>query len=296
MSVPVGDTQIFIRQSGSGYPVLLLHGFPQTHMMWRDVAPVLTGHFTVVCADLIGYGGSGCPESDQFHYRYSKRAMANDMIALMKALGFDRFIVAGHDRGGRVAYRMALDHPGIISCLAVMDIIPGLEVWNRVNPEVMLAFWPWSFMSQPSPLPERMVTSSANALIGHALTTWGSSFPAFDPLVRKAYQDTLEDPIRVHAICEEFRAAAAVDRDHDQHDYRAGIKIKCPVLVTWSARGGLNSWYEQQGGPLGIWELWADTVIGGPVKGGHFFPEEFPEDTGERLKEYFLSHNRDFKV
>lgn len=292
--IPVRDTQIFIRKSGSGYPVLLLHGFPQTHMMWRDAAPLLAQHFTVICADLIGYGQSGCPASDQFHSRYSKREMANDMVALMKTLGFDHFVVAGHDRGGRVAYRMALDHPGTITSLAVLDIIPGLEVWNRMNAEVMLAFWPWSFMSQPAPLPEKLVEASAGAIIDHALAMWGSSFPAFDPLVRGAYQKTLEDPARAHSICEEFRAAATVDRDHDQADREAGVKIRCPLLAIWSAEGGLSHWYKQQGGPLGIWKLWADTVEGGPVKGGHFFPEEFPMDTAAQLKNFFLSHQRKF--
>ena len=292
--IPVEDTQIFIRRSGVGYPVLLLHGFPQTHLMWRDIAPALAEDFTVICADLTGYGQSDCPQSDPLHSRYSKRAMANDMVALMKQLGFDQFMVAGHDRGGRVAYRMALDHPGTVNCLAVMDIIPGSEAWNRINPEVMLAFWPWSFMSQPAPLPEQLVASSAGTVIDNALTMWGSSFPAFDPFVRNEYQKTLEDPARVHAICEEFRAAATLDRDHDQCDRVAGIKIKCPVLVTWSAEGGLNSWYDQQGGPLGIWKLWADTVEGAAVKGGHFFPEEFPDETLGQLKQFFLSHQQEF--
>jgi len=290
--IPAGDTQIFIRRSGAGYPLLLLHGFPQTHLMWRDIAPALAAHFTVICADLIGYGGSGCPPSDPLHSRYSKRAMANDMVALMKALGFDHFMVAGHDRGGRVAYRMALDHPGTVSSLAVMDIIPGLEVWNRMSPEVMLAFWPWSFMSQPAPLPEQLVASSAAAVIDNSLTMWGSSFPAFDPFVRDEYKRTLEDPARVHAICEEFRAAATLDRDHDQDDREKGIKIKCPVLVNWSAEGGLNSWYKQEGGPPGIWKQWADTVEGSAVKGGHFFPEEFPDETLGQLEPFFLRHQQ----
>ncbi len=288
--IPVGDTQVFIRKSGKGYPLLLLHGFPQTHLMWRDIAPPLAEHFTVICADLIGYGKSGCPDSDRLHNRYSKRAMANDMVALMKSLGFDRFSVAGHDRGARVAYRMALDHPDKIKSLAVMDIIPGAEVWNRISPEVMLAFWPWSFMAQPAPLPEQLIISSAGAIIDHTLTMWGSSFPSFDPFVRDAYKKTLEAPLRIHAICEEFRAAATVDRDHDQQDHEAGVKIKCPILVNWSAKGGLDSWYDLQGGPLEIWKLWADIVEGGAVKGGHFFPEEFPVETSERLKDFFLSH------
>lgn len=264
--------------------------------MWRDVAPPLVEHFTVICADLIGYGQSGCPGSDQFHHRYSKRAMAHDMVTLMEALGFCHFAVAGHDRGGRVAYRMALDHQETISSLAVLDIIPGLEVWNRINPEAMLAFWPWSFMAQPAPLPEQLIASSASTIVDHALAMWGSSFPAFDPLVRNTYQKTLEAPIRVHAICEEFRAAATVDRDHDQQDHDAGLKIICPLLANWSAEGGLNRWYEQQGGPLGIWKLWADSATGSPVKGGHFFPEEFPMETAERLQDFILSHDRNFKT
>lgn len=286
--IPVRDTQIFIRKSGFGYPVLLLHGFPQTHIMWRDIAPVLAKHFTVICADLTGYGQSGCPRSDKLHSRYCKRAIANDMVTLMKQLGFGRFIVAGHDRGGRVAYRMALDHPGTITRLAVLDIIPGLEVWNRINIEVMLALWPWSFMSQPAPLPEQLVICSAGTIIDHALSKWGSSFSDFDPLARRAYRKMLKDYAHVHAICEEFRAAATLDINHDQLDRDAGVKIKCPVLVNWSAKGGLSRWYQQQGGPLGIWKLWSDNITGGPVKGGHFFPEEFPVETAARLEAFLL--------
>jgi haloacetate dehalogenase len=284
IDVQTAETSIYMRWCGSGPPILLLHGFPQTHLMWRGVAPVLARRFTVVCADLRGYGRSGCPASAPDHAPYSKRAMARDMVAAMQQLGFSRFSVAGHDRGGRVAYRLALDHPAHVERLAVLDILPTVEVWERADAKFACAFWPWSLLAQPAPLPERLVQAAPDAVVDDALGGWGSAATAFRPGIRAAYIEALRDPAHVHAICEDYRAAATRDREDDEADRRAGRRIRCPVLALWSGRGPLDSWYTAAGGPLTIWRAWADDVEGGPVDAGHFFPEEIPQETADALR------------
>jgi haloacetate dehalogenase len=257
--------------------------------MWRDVAPLLARDFTVVCADLRGYGQSGCPDSPADHSAYSKRAMARDMIALMDHLGFPRFSVAGHDRGGRVAYRMALDHPDRIERLAVLDIVPTEAAWERADERFALAFWPWSLLAQPEPLPERILASLADAIMDNALGGWGSPSTSFPPEVRGAYVQALQRTGHAHAICEEYRAAATIDRVHDRADLDAGQRISCPVLALWSAAGPLGAWYAREGGPLALWRAWSHDVQGQPVEGGHFFPEEHPEATATALRRFFQS-------
>src|ERR687887_1023468 len=209
--IDTGEASIFVRRSGSGPPILLLHGFPQTHLMWRSVAPMLARRFTVICADLRGYGRSGCPISAADHAPYAKRAMARDMVAVMERLGFARFAVAGHDRGGRVAYRMALDHPDRIERLAVLDIVPTETAWERADARFALAFWPWSLLAQPEPLPERILAAAPEAIVDDALGGWGSPSAVFPPEVRAAYAQALRDPSHAHSICEEYRAAATID-------------------------------------------------------------------------------------
>ena len=172
-SIETSETSIFVCSAGSGPPLLLLHGFPQTHLMWRNVALQLASHFTVACADLRGYGLSGCPQSTSDHLPYSKRVMGKDMVAVMKQLGFEQFSVAGHDRGGRVAYRMALDHPEAIARLAVLDIVPTETAWSRADSRLALSFWPWSLLAQPGPLPEKILTTVPEAIIDNALAGWG---------------------------------------------------------------------------------------------------------------------------
>ena len=286
-TVHTADASYFVRSSGAGSPLLLLHGFPETHIMWRDIAPILGRTFTVICVDLRGYGRSGCPVSDVDHAPYSKRVMATDMVRLMKQLGFDRFAVAGHDRGGRVAYRMALDHPDSISKLAVLDIIPTATAWDRADARLTLGFWPWSLLAQPEPLPERLLGAAPEAIIDDAIGQWGSRPDAFPDEVREAYVEALRDPEHIHAICEEYRAAATLDRDHDAEDLAAGRRITCPLLALWSAQGGLEKWYADEGGPLALWRAWADDVRGGPIDGGHFFPEESPRETAAALQAFF---------
>lgn len=282
-----GETSIVVRWSGSGAPILLLHGFPQTHLMWHGVAPRLARRFTVVCADLRGYGASGCPASTPDHAPYAKRAMARDMVAVMEHLGFPRFSVAGHDRGGRVAYRLALDHPGRVERLAVLDVLPTATVWERADARFALAYWPWSLLAQPEPLPERLIQAAPEAVVDDALAGWGSPSTAFGPEVRAAYVAALRDPAHVHAICEEYRAAATLDRAHDDADHASGRRIECPLLVLWSGLGPLSTWYAEAGGPLALWRAWGDDVQGGAVEAGHFFPEEIPVETAGALELFF---------
>jgi haloacetate dehalogenase len=286
--VDTGETSIFVRWSGSGEPILLLHGFPQTHLMWHGVAPLLARRFTVVCADLRGYGGSGCPTSTPDHAPYAKRAMARDMVSVMERLGFPRFSVAGHDRGGRVAYRLALDHPTRVERLAVLDVLPTGTVWERADARFTLAYWPWSLLAQPEPLPERLIEATPDAVIEDALAGWGSPSTAFASEVRTAYVAALRDPVHVHAICEEYRAAATLDRADDDADQASGRRIECPVLALWSGLGPLGSWYADAGGPLALWRAWGDDVQGRALEAGHFFPEELPAETADALSAFFL--------
>lgn len=286
-SVQLDDTTIFARVGGTGPPLLLLHGFPETHLMWRDIGVALAARFTVVAADLRGYGQSGCPASSADHSPYAKRAMARDMVQIMKWLGFERFMVAGHDRGGRVAYHLALDHSHEISKVAVLDVIPTAAAWDRADARLALGFWPWSLLAQPEPLPERLIGAAPDAVIDNAIEQWGSSAEMFSAEVRDAYVDALRDPAHVHAICEEYRAAATIDREHDALDQANGRRIECPLLALWSSEGALENWYAQEGGPLAIWRKWTDKVEGGPVPGGHFFPEEHPRQTAAALSRFF---------
>ncbi|RUV28514.1 MULTISPECIES: alpha/beta hydrolase [unclassified Mesorhizobium] len=286
-SLQLDDTTIFARVGGTGPPLLLLHGFPETHLMWRDIATAMAPRFTVVAADLRGYGQSGCPVSSADHSPYAKRAMAGDMVQVMKQLGFKQFMVAGHDRGGRVAYRLALDHPDEISKIAVLDVIPTAAAWDRADARLALAFWPWSLLAQPEPLPERLIGAAPDAIVDNAIVQWGSPAEMFSAQVRDAYVEALRDPVHIHAICEEYRAAATIDREHDVADQANGRRIECPLLALWSSEGGVETWYAREGGPLAIWRKWADSVEGSPVPGGHFFPEEHPHQTGAALSKFF---------
>jgi haloacetate dehalogenase len=285
-----GASTIHVARGGSGRPVLLLHGFPETLVMWRDVAPLLADRFTVVCADLRGYGRSGCPPSAEDHAPYAKRELARDMVEVMTQFGFERFSIAGHDRGGRVAYRAALDHPERIERLAVLDVVPIDAAWDRADARLALGFWPWSLLAQPEPFPERLVAAAPEAVIDQALSLeWGTPPDTFDQDTRAQYLAQLRDPDHVHAICEEYRAAAGIDRAHDRDDRERGRRIRCPVLALWSGSGPLGSWYRDDGGPVEIWHEMAPDVTGHPVDGGHFFPEEYPQETARLLGAFFAS-------
>ncbi|WP_460675042.1 alpha/beta fold hydrolase [Larkinella ripae] len=274
---------------GTGPALLLLHGFPQTHLMWHRVAPLLAQQFTLICADLRGYGQSSCPPSDATHTPYSKRVMAADMVAVMKQLGFDTFSVAGHDRGGRVAYRLALDYPQAIERLAVLDILPTSEVWQRADKRLTIGYWPWSLLAQEAPLPEQLILAAPAAILENAFSGWGSDPDTFPASIRQAYLDALRNSANVHAICEDYRAGATLDDEQDQADLKRGRRIQCPVLVLWGQNSVLNTWYTTAGGPLAIWATWAGSVAGQPIPGGHFFPEESPQETAQALRHFFAN-------
>lgn len=280
--INVADNIIFYRRYGQGPPLLLIHGFPRTSLMWRFLAPNLAENYTVICVDLPAYGRSSVPVSTKNHFPYSKRAMANMLIEVMFKLGFPVFTLIGHDRGGRVAYRMALDHPRNVKCLAVLDVIPIVEAWDRTDARFAQTYWPWCLLSQEQPLPE-------NYLLGAPEAVYHNPFGAgsFGPEILEEYVSTYQDSDRVHGICEEYRAAATIDVNHDRVDKEISRKIQCPMLHLWAERGPLDTFYEKDGGPLGIWRQWTPHVVGQAMKGGHFFPEENPEETAVLIK-WFL--------
>jgi haloacetate dehalogenase len=279
--IKTGDNTIFIRRYGTGLPLLMVHGFPRTSLMWRYVAPQLASNHTVICVDLRGYGRSGVPASSEDHYPYTKRAMANELVAVMDQLGFAKFDLVGHDRGGRVAYRLALDHPEKVRRLAVFDVIPISEGWARTDAKAAMNWWPWTLLMQKAPLPEKYLLGAPDAAFDNPLGQ-GS----FGPEVKAEYVEMYRDPERVHAVCEEYRAAAGLDVQHDHADRAESRRITCPMLHLWAVGGPLDTFYERDGGALGIWGKWADEVQGQAVKGGHFFPEENPTETTEILKRF----------
>jgi haloacetate dehalogenase len=280
-TIDVGDAVIRARIGGDGPPLLLLHGNPQTHVMWHRVAPVLSRHFTVVATDLTGYGKSSKPPSQPDHAPYSKRAMACDQLATMHKLGFERFFVAGHDRGGRVAYRMALDSPDAVARLAVLDIVPTSEAFARGGREFGLGYYHWFFLAQPAPLPERLIGADPD-WFWHWHTTRGPR-DVFAPEAVQDYLDCFRDPETIRAICEDYRAGATIDCAHDEADKRAGRRIACPVLALWGAHARLEAWYDM----LAVWREWANDVRGRTLPCGHYLAEELPEQTAAELLAFF---------
>ncbi|MET8230775.1 alpha/beta hydrolase [Micromonospora sp. NPDC005298] len=280
--IATSGTVIHGRRGGSGPPVLLLHGIPETHLMWHRLAPRLAAHFTVVATDLRGWGDSGTPPSTTDHEPYGMRAVARDQVEVMRSLGHDRFHLVGHDRGARCAYRLALDEPAAVTRLAVMDVVPIGDVYDRADRDFSLSYWVWSFLAAPSPVPERFIDAAPEVLVDFMLDTWPEVTDVFPPEVRAAYVRQFSDPTRVRAICEEFRAAATVDYRQDEAD-RGIRRITCPVLLLWSQRGQVAKLYDD---PLAIWREWADDVRGEPVPVGHFIPEEAPDETIRRLLDF----------
>ena len=261
---------------GEGPPLLLLHGSPQTHAMWHLVAPKLAADFTVVATDLRGYGDSSKPQMTPDHAPYSKRAMAEDQVAVMRHFGFERFCVCGHDRGGRVGYRMALDHFDVVTRLAVLDIVPTWEAFSRADMAFGLSYWHWFFLAQPHDLPERLLAADPE----NALFRGGSEI--FHPEAVEEYARSLRDPETIHATCEDYRAAATLDYEHDAEDREAGRRIACPLLALWGRRGFLEEHYDV----LEVWGGWAEEVRGRTLDCGHYIPEEAPEETHAELRAF----------
>jgi haloacetate dehalogenase len=281
--LPTSRGAVHAMVGGSGPPLLLLHGYPQSHLMWRAAASLLADRHTVVASDLAGYGASFRPAPTPDHAPHSKRAMALDQVEAMAALGFDRFAVAGHDRGGRVAYRMALDHPARVERLAVLDIVPTGEVWRRADRDFAPGYWHWAFLSQPAPLPERLIGADPQAFFDlhvRAGMGLGAEPGRYPPEVLDAYRRALDDPGALEAMCEDYRAGASVDAALDDADREAGRRIGCPVLVLWAARGGLPGFYPDV---LEVWRPWAPDVRGGVVDATHFLAEDRPEETAAEL-------------
>jgi haloacetate dehalogenase len=276
-TVDTGEATIRLRHGGSGPPLLLLHGHPQTHAMWHAVAPRLANEFTVVAPDLRGYGESSKPPTTPDHEPYSKRAMARDQVAVMEALGFERFSVCGHDRGGRCAYRLALDHPDRVLKLAVLDIVPTADMWRRADMEFGLVDWHWFFLAQPHPFPERLIAAAPDEFY------FRGDRSRFQHEALEDYLRCVRDPDTIHGMCEDYRAGATIDYELDEEDRRAGRRIACPALALWAGRDELGRWFDV----VGVWRQWADDVRGRAIDCGHFLAEEAPLEVYAELRAFF---------
>jgi len=279
LDVEAGDVSFRGRIGGSGSPVMLLHGYPQTHVAWRLIAPTLARSHTVIVPDLPGYGDSRT-RNDQ--PRWTKRRVASALVAMMGRLGHERFAVVGHDRGARAGYRLALDHPQCVAAYASLTVIPTLDAFASIEKTFALNAWHWFFLAQPGDLPERMLAADPDAYLDTALAKMAGGLERIDPLALDAYRTAFRSPHVRHAICEDYRAAASEDLEHDASDAAAGRKLACPVLVLWSeseqkARSIL---------PLDTWSRWAANVTGKGLPGGHLLPEDAPDQVLTSLQDF----------
>ena len=268
---------------GAGPPLLMLHGYPQTHAMWHRVAAPLSHYFTVVCPDLRGYGDSSKPPALTDHEQQSKRAMAQDMVELMHALGHTRFRLAGHDRGGRVAHRLAVDHPRTVERIAVLDISPTRKMYACTDKEFATRYYHWFFLIQPYDLPERLIGADPIYYLRHKIGGWGGGLSYFDPRALAEYERCFANPAMIHASCEDYRAAASIDLVHDDEDFEEGRRIECPLLVLWGERGVVHRLFR----PLDDWREVATDVRGRTLPASHFLAEEVPEPTVSELLAFF---------
>ncbi|WP_432698332.1 alpha/beta fold hydrolase [Marinobacterium sp. YM272] len=273
--------EIHCVHGGSGLPLLLLHGYPQTHMIWHAVAPALSSDFHVICPDLRGYGDSSKPPGEPDHANYSKRAMAQDMVELMAQLGYQRFAVAGHDRGGRVAHRLALDHPGRVERICVMDIAPTLHMFDHTDQAFATGYYHWFFLIQPDGLPEHMIGLDPDYYLGEKLKRWSGPGATFSPRAVAEYSRCFGTADAIHASCEDYRAAASIDLEHDRAD--RSRRIESPLLVLWGNQGFIHRRYDL----LDIWRDYADDLSGSVLACGHFLPEEAPDAVISALKAFF---------
>lgn len=284
----ISGVEIFARIGGSGPPLLLVHGFPQTHAMWHKIAPALMQRFTCVMPDLRGYGYSACPANDAKNEAYSKRAMARDLLGLMRGLGHERFAVVGHDRGARVGYRMALDSPEAVNCLTVLDIVPTHAMWHNFTVKLAMKTYHWLFLAQPHPLPEMLIEQNPVGYLDFTIASWTKSkdLSSFDEDALAEYRTHYATPEHIHATCNDYRAGATFDLAADEADRAAGRRIACPTLAVWG-NAGIPSETE---GPLAAWREWCDQVEGDGIDSGHFVAEENPQATLDALLPFLDAH------
>jgi len=282
-NIATGDADISGVKGGSGPPLLLLHGHPQTHMIWHRCVPHLTQHFTVIATDLRGYGASGKPASDATHTPYSKRAMAADQVAVMKHFGYERFLVCAHDRGARVAHRMALDYPDAVERLMLLDIAPTLAMYEATDRRFATLYFHWFFLIQPEPLPEALIGANPDLYFDRVMGSGPAGLTPFAPEALAAYRQALRQPGALHAMCEDYRAAATIDLEHDRADVERGHKIGCPLRVLWGEDGVVEQCFE----PLTEWRHVARDVSGRALPCGHYIPEEAPDQLVTEMLSFF---------
>ena len=275
-------------KGGSGPPLLLMHGNPFTHLNWHKVAPTLAREFTVVCTDLRGYGDSEKPPGGEDHSGYCFRAMAQDQVEVMASFGFDRFMAAGHDRGARVLHRMCLDHPQKVIRAAILDIVPQHYLYGHINKQWATFSWHWFFNIQPYDLPERMMGFDPDWFIEKKLAKTKQGLSFFDKEALAEYKRCFRNPETIHAICEDYRAGASIDLEHDEKDFKAGRKIECPVLLLWGATGGVGR--NHNPGPPEIWKSYAANIVGAEaMPSGHYLMDEAPKETTAALRKFFAA-------
>ena len=276
--------RIRLRHAGSGPPLLLLHGNPQTNAMWNLVAPELARRFTVICPDLRGYGGSFKPAPSVDHAAYAKVEMARDMVAVMEHFGFSRFRLAAHDRGARVSHRLALDFPERVEKLAVLDIIPTIEHFERADMSFAMSYYHWFWFAQKHPFPENLINAAPDDWFLAHTNRHPRDPDLFQPQALAEYKTYIHQPAMISGMCEDYRAAAGIDLEHDRASRAAGKKVQCPMLVLWGAKGNIGKWYDA----LAIWRQYCSAeVIGWPVDAGHYIAEERPEVVLERFRDFF---------
>lgn len=283
--IATSGATINVATHGKGPPLLLLHGYPETHRMWHKIAPALAEEFAVVCADLRGYGDSSKPEGAPDHSNYSKRAMARDMIEVMAALGHREFLLAGHDRGGRVGYRLALDHPAAVTRLALLDIVSTKAVYEQGSMALATAYYHWYFLIQPRPLPERLIGSDPTFWLDTVFRKLAAVPGAFSDATVAEYLRCFGTPEGIHAACEDYRAGATADLVNDRADVAAGRRIACPTLILWGARGVVGRIFQ----PLETWRDLVTAPTGEALDCGHFIPEERPDETLRALRSFLRS-------
>ncbi|MEX3949593.1 alpha/beta fold hydrolase [Paraburkholderia sp. EG287B] len=278
-SADIEGVRIHAIQGGRGPALLLLHGHPQTHAIWHKVAPTLAQHFTVIAADLRGYGDSGKPQGTPDHANYAKRRMALDQVALMRGLGFPSFAVMGHDRGGRVAARMAIDHPDAVTRLITLDVAPTVAMYEQTSFEFARAYWHWFFLVRPAPFPETLIRADPDLYLKQTMGARSAGLAPFAPEAYAEYLRCLSDPATAHGICEDYRASITIDLEHDRADLAAGKRIACPFLALWGAHGAVGQCFD----PLAEWRSWNAGVSGEALPCGHYLAEEAPQLLLERV-------------